>query len=66
METSTELTESYKPVCGCCDVGEHIDALTTCNGVLVDDFTAALGGSHVKSIEGRKKPGPARRPETEK
>lgn len=52
-------------------MGEQTDASTTCDGVLVDDFTAALGGSHVKSIDGRKererkkkRAGLARRPET--
>ena len=34
------LTVSSK---GCRDVGEQTDASTTCNGVLADDFTAALG-----------------------
>lgn len=59
METSSaRASEGLK---GRRDVGEQTDALTTCDGVLADDFAAALGGSHVKSIDGRKgkKKGPA-------
>lgn len=53
METSSAWAK--KAACGCRDVGEQTDGLTTCNGVLADDFTAALVGSHVKSIDGKKK-----------
>ena len=69
METSS--ARASEGLRGRRDVGEQTDASTTCDGVLVDDFTAALGGSHVKSIDGRKakarkkkRAGLARRPET--
>lgn len=55
-----EPSSSWKPplpeLTEICDVGEQKDVLTTCNGVLADDFTAALRGSHAKSIDGTIRP----------